>query len=184
MGDYVAQHRLNMPGSYAMGYGPGDPVSAQVVADWGLNVPDDVVPADGYVAPRPADDSDDRAAWEAYVISKGAKPENARAASLDDLRGMYEPDPEPERPAHDLPAPVAPEGVDGAGVQNATPVDRDNLPAVPDDSDVAEATDRPATSARKADWVEYVVASGGDEQWARNPDTTKDDLIAWKPDGS
>jgi hypothetical protein len=28
-----------------------------------------------------------------------------------------------------------------------------------------------------------VIAAGADEAWARDDDTTKDDLIGWDPDG-
>jgi len=170
MSDYVALHRINAPGSYAGAYNPGDPVGADVVANWGLVPGQDVEATDDYQPPRPADDNTDRAAWEAYVVGKGTSIDDARAASLDDLRGMYEPDPEPEPPAHDLPASVAPEGVDGTGVQNPTPVGG-NVPAP------ADGGDRPAQSARKADWVDYVVSQGADREWAEN--ATKDDLTAW-----
>lgn len=178
MSDFVAQHDLYAPGSYARGYSTGDPVSAQVVADWDLAVPDDVRPADDADIPRPAEDSDDRNAWEAYVMASGTSAADAKAASLDELRGMYEPPPEPEPPAHDLPASVAPEGVDGTGWQNATQFTADNIPHPAAD----ETSGRPAPSARKSDWVEYVVAQGGNEVWARDPGTTKDDLAAWEPE--
>jgi hypothetical protein len=174
--DFVALHRICAPGSYAGAYNAGDPVLANVVTDWDLQVGVDVEPTGDYRPPRPADDNTDRNVWEAYVIGKGTDLDAARAASLNDLRGMYEPDPQPEPPAHDLPASAAPEGVDGTGVQNPTPVTADNTPT-PDDT----AT-RPAQSARKAEWADYVVAEGGPEQWARADTTTKDDLIAWEPE--
>lgn len=40
---------------------------------------------------------------------------------------------------------------------------------------------RPADSARKAEWVEYVVAGGADPEWANASDTTKADLQEWQP---
>lgn len=177
--DFIAQHRINAPGSYAGGYMRGDTVAAQVVSDWGLRIPDDVTPADDYRPARPADD-DSRATWEAYVTARGTSAEDASAASLDELRGMYEPDPEPDPPAHDLPANAAPEGVDGTGWQNATTV---NVPAPGDDPQnrpAEPAPERPADSARKDAWVEWAVESGADPQWARDPDTTKDELKAWE----
>jgi hypothetical protein len=186
MSDFIALHAINAPNSYARAYNPGDGIDAPVVEAWGLIVGDDVEPADGYRHPRPAEDSNDRASWEAYVVGKGTTLDDARAASLDGLRGMYEPDPAPEPPAHDLPANASPEGVDGTGVQNPTPVDDTNIPG-PDEPAAEPADvstpDRPAESARKTDWVEYVIAAGGDETWAHADDTTKADLIAWKPDG-
>lgn len=180
--EYVAQHRINAPGTYAAAYMRGDGVSAQVVADWGLAVPDDVQPADGYRPPRPAEDSTDRASWEAYVVGQGSTLDDARAASLDELRAMHDPDPEPEPPAHDLPAGASPEGVDGTGVQNPTPVD--NVPSPvhdPQNAPPREIPDRPAESARKPEWVEWAIAAGADPAWANSDDTTKADLIAWQP---
>lgn len=180
MSDFVALHPINAPGSYARGYNTGDAVPAQVVDDWGLAVGDDVEPADGYDAPRPADGNDDRAAWEAYVVAKGTTVADAKAASLDELRGMYEPPPPPEPPAHDLPASVSPEGVDGTGVQNATQFTADNIPT-PTEPLAEDTPERPAQSARKVEWVEYVVALGADWRWADA--ATKDDLVTWKPEG-
>jgi hypothetical protein len=174
--EYIAQHQINAPGSYATGYMAGDPVDAQVVTDWGLAVPGDVRPSADYLPPRPAEDSDDRGAWEAYVIGQGMTLEEARAASLEDLREAYDA-PEPEGPpAHDLPANAAAEGVDGVGWQNATPVTAENIPG----GQPATAAPRPADSARKDDWVAYVLAAGADPEWANDPATTKDDLKAWQ----
>jgi hypothetical protein len=175
MSDYIARQPINAPNSYARAYNPGDPVTAQVVAEWGLAVGTQVEPDGDYTAPRPAEDSDDRAAWETYVVGKGTSLADARAASLDDLRGLYEPDPQPEPPAHDLPANAAAEGVDGTGWQNATPVGPDNIPG-PDNT-----TARPAESAKKDVWVTWVVEQGADRGWAHDPETTKADLIAWAP---
>lgn len=41
--------------------------------------------------------------------------------------------------------------------------------------------ERPADSAKKADWVAYVKGRGADEAWADSADTTKADLIGWEP---
>jgi hypothetical protein len=144
MTDFVALHRINAPGTYAGAYGPGDPVTEQVVADWELTVGVDVEAADGYAPTRPAEDSTDRAAWEAYVAGQGTPLDDARAASLDDLKAMHDAPAPPEPPAHDLPANAAPEGVAGTGWQNATPATEENTPslaAVPDDA--------PAETTRK-----------------------------------
>lgn len=176
MAEFVALHTINAPGSYARAYNTGDPVTAQVVADWELVVGADVKPADGYVPPWPADDAD-RATWEAYVVARGTSTGDAQAASLDELRGMYPPPPPPEPPAHDLPASVSAEGVDGTGVQHPTPVTADNTPGPA--SEPADGPERPAQSARKAEWIEYVVALGADREWADM--ATKDDLIMWEP---
>lgn len=179
MSDFTALRAINAPNSYARAYNPGDPVVQQVVTDWHLVVGEDVEPTGGAHA-RPAEDSDDRTAWEAYVVGMGTNVAAARAASLDELRGMYDPPPPPEPAAHDLPANAAPEGVDGAGWQNPTPVSPDNVPSPAPDAPDENLPERPAESARKAEWVEWAVASGADEEWARSDDTTKADLIAWK----
>lgn len=184
MAEFIAKHRINAPGTYAGAYNSGDGVSAQVVTDWNLVIGVDVDPADDYTPPRPAENSNDRAAWEAYVVGQGTSLDDARAASLDELRGMYEPPAPPEPPAHDLPANAAAEGVAGTGWQNATPVTAATVPSPahdPVNAPVPEPPARPADSARKADWVDFVVRSGGDYQWAHADSTTKDDLIGWKP---
>lgn len=189
-GDFVAQTRLGAPGTMVNAYQPGDFVPASVVETWGLAIPEQVVPADGYQPERPAEDSDNRVLWEAYVIGQGTTVEDARAASLDELRGMYDA-PEVEPPAHDLPASVAPEGVDGTGVgqvQPVPPAQADSTAPTPEadalpDGPGGDAPARPAESDRKAVWVDYVVVAGADEQWARADDTTKADLMAWTPEG-
>jgi hypothetical protein len=180
MTDFIAKHVINAPNSYARAYNPGDPVSAQVVTDWALQAGIDVEPADDYVAPRPTEDSTDRAAWESYVTGQGTSLEDARDASLAELRGMYEP-PVVEPPAHDLPANAASEGVAGTGWQNPTPVTVPSPVHDPSNAPAPEPPERPADSALKADWVDYAVAAGADYEWAHAKDTTKDDLIAWEP---
>lgn len=42
--------------------------------------------------------------------------------------------------------------------------------------------DRPADSAKKADWVAYVESRGADPAWATADSTTKADLQAWRPE--
>lgn len=178
MSDFIARQRIPANGGYVTAYQPGDLVTAQVVTDWDLTIGEQVTPSDGYTAPRPADDDQNRTAWEAYVTGQGTTIDDARAASLDDLRGMYDA-PKTEPGAHDLPATVAPEGVDGTGVRPD--------PAIPPADDQGNTTpagtgpERPAASAKKADWVEYAVAAGADADWARADDTTKADLESWKP---
>lgn len=175
MGDYVALTQISAPNSYVYAYSPGDLVTEQVVTDWGLVRGEQVEPVDGYKPPRPAEDSTDRAAWEGYVTGQGTTLDDARAASLAELRDMY-PAPEPEpTPAWQV----------NDGMSGATPVNATNVPVPttvnPDDIPAADAPERPAASAPKAEWVEYVVAAGGSEEWARNSDTTKADLTAWEP---
>ncbi len=171
MPDFIAQKRIARPGTYVAGYQAGDPVPAQVVKDWELVVGDDgdVQIADDYQAPRPVEDSNDRASWEAYVVGQGTTLEDARAASLPELRGMYPAPPAPETPAWQV--------NDATG--GATPV---TAAVVPTPSAAPEVSvERPADNALKAEWVEYVVQAGGNSDWARDPSTKKDDLMAWEP---
>jgi hypothetical protein len=42
--------------------------------------------------------------------------------------------------------------------------------------------ERPADSAKKADWVTYVVKLGADKAWANDDTTTRADLQAWHAD--
>ena len=42
--------------------------------------------------------------------------------------------------------------------------------------------ERPADSAKKADWVAYVEKLGADKEWAQADSTTRADLQAWQPD--
>lgn len=164
MPDYIASRRINAPGQYVTAYQQGDPVSAEVVANWALEVPDDVQPAEGYQAPRPAETSTDRAAWEAYVTGQGTDLEGARASSLDELRSMYDaPEPEPT-PAWQVADGIAP----APAIQP---------PADPQPEEAA-APERPAVSAPKSDWVEWAVLQDGvDPVWARDNNTTKADLM-------
>lgn len=153
--EFVAMTSFGPPGSMIKGYNRGDKVPATVVDAWGLTVGEDghVMPLRTDAAPRPADDDEDRAAWEAYAIGQGWDTGDARAASLDDLREI----PEPEPDEHGNPAPAEP------------------LP------DPTAAPVRPEDDAVKAEWVDYVVRSGGDENWATAKGTTKADLQAWEP---
>jgi hypothetical protein len=181
--DFIALRSINAPNSYARAYNPGDGVTVQVVEDWGLVLGEDVEATADYQPPRPADSVQDRAAWEAYVVGQGTDLGEARASSLDDLKGMYDPPPPPEPPAHDLPANASAEGVDGTGVQNPTPVDVPSPVADPAPQPTPDDIERPSHSARKQEWIDYVVAAGGDPEWANADDTTKDDLVAWTPGG-
>lgn len=166
MGDYVALQRIQAPGTLVMAYQPGDPVVASVVQEWGLSA-DQVQMAEDYKAPRPEEDSDDRALWEAYVVGQGADVESARAASLEELKDMYEAPPEPETPAWEVnDAKETQERVAAAG-SAATP------------ESAPQPAGRPADSANKADWIVYVTKQGADNDWANATTTTKEDLKNW-----
>lgn len=171
MSEYEALQPIPAPGTLVMAYQPGDPVVAAVVKDWGLT-DEQVKPVDGYEIPRPDEDSDDRAGWEAYVVGQGTSLEDARAASLDELKGMYEAPPPEETPAWEVNDTQEARMTAEAGASPATPAGSGGT---------AEPTsDRPADSANKADWISYVVDHGGDSEWANSGSTTKSDLQAWK----
>lgn len=160
MSDYIALTYLQAPDSLVFGYAPGDYVAAEVVQDWGLT-DEQVEPAPGYQPARPADDNDDRDGWELYVMGQGTSEEDAKAASLDDLKAMYEAPPAPEPPAWQL------------NDQQATEAETA--------TEAAELSGaRPTDSAAKADWIAYVVGQGADETWANASSTTKDDLRNWQ----
>jgi hypothetical protein len=159
MAEYIAKKTILMPGTLVAGYQPGDPVSAYTVGLWDLD-DEQVEKAEEYQAPRPAGDSTDRVAWEAYVVGQGASEEDARAASLDELKAMYEPPPAPAWEINDS--------------QEAQMTKTASAP---------KPEDRPADSAKKSDWVAYVVDNGGDADWANASSTTKDELMAWKATG-
>jgi hypothetical protein len=166
MGDYVAKMPIQAPGTLVMAYQPGDQVVAAVVQEWGLNE-EQVRMAEDYQAPRPEEDSDDRALWEAYVVGQGTDLESARAASLEELKDLYEAPPEPETPAWEVnDAKETQERVAAAG-SAATP---ESAPGV---------AGRPADSANKADWIVYVINQGADNDWANASTTTKEDLKNW-----
>lgn len=166
MPDYEALQKIQAPGTLVIAYQPGDPVDASVVQEWGLTE-DQVAPYDDYEAPRPDDDSDDRAAWEAYVVSKGTSLEDARAAGLDELKAMYEKPPPPETPAWQINDAREAQMRAEAAASPATPAG-------------SVESDRPADSANKAEWIIYVIDHGGDSDWANAGSTTKGDLQAWR----
>lgn len=47
---------------------------------------------------------------------------------------------------------------------------------------VAGDPNRPADSAKKADWAAYAESRGADSQWANDPNTTKANLQAYEPE--
>lgn len=72
-------------------------------------------------------------------------------------------------------------GMSAEDAENAT---MDDLQAIRPAEAVTEP-ERPADSAKKAEWVDYVVARAGDDEqlkiWARDDATTKANLQAWEP---
>src|SRR4051812_36074642 len=154
VGDYVALKNIQAPGTLVLGYAKGDPVDAIVVKNWALD-DTQVAPAEDYVPPRPAEESANRAEWESYVVGQGTSQDDARAASLDELKGMYEAPPPEEAPAWQVNDEQSREAqmTDEAAGSSATPAG-----SVP--------VSRPSDSDPKATWISYVVGQGGDEGWA------------------
>lgn len=70
-----------------------------------------------------------------------------------------------------------PADADAADIEELQAYAEDNQPAEGEAATVA----RPADGAVKSAWVDYVVAAGGDESWARDGATTKADLQGWSP---
>lgn len=173
MGDYEALQRIQAPGTLVTAYMPGDPISADVVNEWGLN-DEQVSKYDSYEPPRPEEDSDDRNGWELYVVGQGTSKEDAKAASLDELRNMYDPPPPEETPAWQINDARETQMRVEAAASSATPAGATVPPAG------EQPSDRPATSATKAEWVKFVEAHGADKEWAEASSTTKDDLQNWQ----
>lgn len=91
--DYTALEGILAPNTSVFGYRRGDAVSAQVVADWALEIDAQVcagdldpdAPVDPTV-PRP-DEGGTRAEWEAWALAEGMPADDVAAASMDDLQG-------------------------------------------------------------------------------------------------
>jgi hypothetical protein len=98
---YVALGTIRRPGTMVNGYQRGDGVPSEVVDAWELVVGEQVMPFDTGVVGRPTEDGT-RADWQAYAIGQGMSPEDAAAASLDDLIAAY---PDEERDTEALPVP-------------------------------------------------------------------------------
>ena len=109
---YRALRAIKSPGMMYDAYQPGDGVSQSAVDNWHLVIGEDVTPVRTGVVPRPEGDAP-REAWEAFAIGQGMTVDEAREASLKDLRKIPAPDPEaapgpladpsaaPERPGDD-----------------------------------------------------------------------------------
>lgn len=108
--DYIAQRAIRAPGTMVYGFQRGQDVPASTVENWDLVIGEDgdVLPVNTGVVARPAVDSDDRAAWEGYVIGQGTSTADARAMSLDDLRAAYDPA-DAEEPVRALPDATRPQ---------------------------------------------------------------------------
>ena len=108
--DFIALETIKAPGTAGMpAYFRGDGVPASTVENWSLVVGEQVMPLNTGAVARPDDDGD-RAAWEAYAIGQGMTVDEAREASLKELRSV--PPPDDQVPPEDLPNPVSPERPD------------------------------------------------------------------------
>lgn len=154
--EYVALTTIYAPGTSVAGYQRGHAVPADVVENWDLAVGTDV--AEGAELPE----------------NEGGTP-------------MQRPGPEATRATWERWA-VA----NGMSEHDATIAAQDALEKIEakkmaepepaaSQAEPLEVPARPADSAPKADWIAYVVASGGDERWAGDSATTKANLQAWEP---
>jgi hypothetical protein len=190
MYDFIALHRIPEHGPAA--YQRGDDVTADGVERWHLIIGDDIIPARPNVVPRPADDAT-RSHWEAYALSRGADPADLDNMTATDIRERYPDDAEPEKfvRLEDKPDrlnPVDPSVVTEQG--RRLPPDPDRTERTPDEAVATgvnavnvptesaaegERPARPATSATKAEWVDYAVSQGSSRDEAEA--ATKADLI-------
>ena len=156
MTDYVARKTLYAPGTSVAGYQRGHDVPASVVEDWALVV-GDTDDADVSEGTELLDD-------ETVTPAQRPGPEATRVTweRWAVANGMSEDDA----------AVAAQEALEKVEAASPSP----EVEPVADDAPV-----RPADSAPKADWVAYVVDSGGDPQWAGDSATTKANLQAWTP---
>jgi hypothetical protein len=150
--DYVALTTIYAPGTSVAGYQRGHAVPEDVVENWSLAVGTDV--AEGATLPEDG----------AGATAQRPGPEATRVTweRWAVANGMSEDDA----------AVAAQEALEKVEAASPSP----EVEPVADDAPV-----RPADSAPKADWVAYVVDSGGDPQWAGDSATTKANLQAWTP---
>src|SRR4051795_4957290 len=90
---YRALRSYQNPATMTWVFREGDGVPQGTVDTFGLVVGVDVVPVRDDVIARP-DSGSDRAEWEAFALGQGWTLERAREASLKDLRGIPERDPD------------------------------------------------------------------------------------------
>lgn len=156
MKDYVALIDIPVPGTSVFGYRRGHAVPESVVQNWELAVGEQV--AEGTQLPE-----DDESG--ATMGRPGPEATRATWEKWAVANGMSQEDA----------AVAAQEALEKVEAKKA-----DAEPSVPDDA-APVAPERPADSAAKAEWVKFVVDSGGDPQWANDSATTKANLQAWEP---
>lgn len=161
MTDYVALGPIYAPGTSVAGYQRGHAVPASVVEAWELTVgdgPDAQVaegsdlPAHGGLSPMDRPGPEaNRSTWEKWAVVNGMSAEDAAAAAQEALEKI-----------------------------EAKKADAEAFETI-EEWDRPDPAERPADSAPKADWIRYVIDSGGDRQWANDSATTKANLQAWQP---
>jgi hypothetical protein len=158
-------------------YNPGDDVPASAVKNLGLVVGTQVRTSSPDVLDRPAGNAK-RAEWEAYWRAQGLDQDIIDGMTRDDMAAK---EPLVAAPDPVVGSPVALPGEAVAGVSvvaNPLPdvaavqaTEQANGPA-----EQVEEPQRPASGARKAEWVTYAVARGMPKDVAE--DSTIDQLAA------
>jgi hypothetical protein len=149
--EYTALRGILSPGTSVYGYHRGQPVTASVVDAWALTV-------------GAADDPD------ADVV-EGDLP----ADQVDVAPAAHRPTAADNRAAWEAWAVT-----NGVDPQRAAEASQEDLEAVTG-AEQGDQPQRPADSAKKAEWQAYAVALGADETWATADTTTKADLQAYEP---
>jgi hypothetical protein len=152
--EYTALRGILSPGTSVYGYHRGQPVSAEVVDTWALSV-------------GTANDPDADVVEGDLPAEETPAPPVAHRPTEADNRAAWE--------SWSI--------ANGMDAQQAAEASQEDLEAVtgPDRSEQGDQPGRPYDSAKKADWVAYVVALGADESWATADTTTKSDLQAYSP---
>ncbi len=144
--EYIAQQPIGVNG--VRGYNPGDDVPASAVANLGLTVGVEVLPAHAGVIERPAGNAK-RADWEAYWLGQGMPQSDIDGMTRDELAAkepeVIAADVDPNAPVHMVDNPLPDVVAEQATEQTNGPV---------------AVVERPSANARKTDWVEYAVYRG------------------------
>lgn len=160
MTDYVARKALFAPGTSVAGYQRGHAVPESVVENWGLEV----------------GDTDEADVSEGTTLSENEAEKPMQRPGPEATRSTWEQWAVANGMSQEDAAAAAQEALEKVGAKKTV-----EEPIAAEQSEQGTVVARPADSAPKADWIAYVVASGGDEQWANDSTTTKANLQAWAP---
>jgi hypothetical protein len=153
--EFTALRGILSPGTSVYGYHRGQPVTAEVVDTWALTVGTAGDPdADVVAGDLPADQVE--------------APRVAHRPTEADNRATWE----------------SWAIANGMDAQQAAEASQEDLEAVTADEAGTEQGDqpqRPADTAKKAEWQAYAKRLGADETWAYADTTTKADLQAYSP---